>query len=70
MASRSNTTYQKRQKELARMEKRKDKAARRESRKQDKGNGGAGPPVEAMAPEDLGLPPEEEEVVEEETLSN
>jgi len=34
MATRSRTTFQKRQKELARMEKRQEKAAKRQQRKQ------------------------------------
>jgi hypothetical protein len=36
MATRSRTTFQKRQKELARMEKQRDKAARRQQRKLEK----------------------------------
>jgi len=36
MASRSRTTFQKRQKEIARMEKQRDKAARRQQRKAEK----------------------------------
>jgi hypothetical protein len=36
MASRPHTTYKKRQKELARMEKQREKAARRQQRKLDK----------------------------------
>ena len=38
MASRPHTTYKKRQKELARMEKQRDKAAKRLQRKLDKNN--------------------------------
>jgi hypothetical protein len=38
MASRPHTTYKKRQKELARMEKQRDKAAKRAQRKLDKNN--------------------------------
>ena len=60
MASRSNTKFQKRQKEFARLEKRQDKAARKERRKAQKDTGGGGPPIEAMDPTDLGLPPVEE----------
>lgn len=46
MASRSHTTYKKRQKELARLEKQRDKIARRMQRKLEKNNP-AGPEVEA-----------------------
>ncbi len=60
MASRSNTKFQKRQKELARAEKRQDKAARKERRKLDKKVGLGGPPIEAIDPVDLGLPALEE----------
>ena len=61
MASRSNTKFQKRQKELARAEKRQDKAARKERRKLGKRVGLGGPPIEAIDPVDLGLPALEEE---------
>jgi hypothetical protein len=40
MASRSRTTFKKRQKELARMEKQRDKAAKRMQRKAEKLTGG------------------------------
>ena len=40
MASRSRTTFKKRQKELARMEKQRDKAAKRMQRKAEKLSGG------------------------------
>lgn len=43
----ANQTYQKRQKELARLQKRKDKAARRIQRKAEKVKGG--PPLEGDA---------------------
>lgn len=56
MAGRSNTTFQKRQKELARIEKRRDKAARKEQRKQEKDESGGGPPIEPLDPADVGLP--------------
>ena len=56
MASRSNTKFQKRQKEFARAEKRQEKAARKERRKAGKQTGGGGPPIEAVDPVDLGLP--------------
>jgi len=45
MAGRSSTSFQKRQKELARQEKQRDKAAKRSQRKDDKGNDGEGPEV-------------------------
>ena len=56
MASRSNSKFQKRQKERARAEKREDKAARKERRKLEKDDSGGGPPIEAVDPADLGLP--------------
>ena len=61
MASRSSTTFQKRQRELKRLEKRRDKDERKEIRKKHKGNGGDGPPIESIDPTDLGLPELEEE---------
>ena len=67
MASRSNTKFQKRQKELARANKRRDKDERKVQRRSEKGNDGGGPPVEAMDPTDLGLPAFEEEVAAEES---
>lgn len=67
LASRSNTKFQKRQKELARAEKRKDKAAKKERRLSAKeSNPDGGPPIEAIDPADLGLPEFSEEVAEEE----
>lgn len=42
MATRSNTTYKKRQKEAARMEKSRDKLAKRQARKAEKANLGPG----------------------------
>jgi hypothetical protein len=56
LAGRSSTTFQKRQKELARIEKRRDKAARKEQRKLEKDDGGSGPPIEPLDPADVGLP--------------
>lgn len=59
MATRSNTTFQKRQKEQARMEKARDKAAKRAQRKLTKGDA----PAEEEAPTvlepmpDMPLPP-------------
>jgi hypothetical protein len=49
MATRSRTTFKKRQKELARMEKQRDKAAKRVQRKIAKD---AGEPVEGISDED------------------
>ena len=60
MASRSNTNFQKRQKELARAEKRQDIAARAERRRMGKKVGLGGPPIEAINPADLGLPSPED----------
>jgi hypothetical protein len=45
MAGRSSTSFQKRQKELARQEKQRDKAAKRLQRKEGKGNSGEGPEI-------------------------
>ena len=45
MAGRSSTSFQKRQKELARQEKQRDKAAKRLQRKEHKGNAGEGPEI-------------------------
>lgn len=42
MATRSHTTYKKRQKELARLEKQRDKAAKRMQRKLEKGSSDTG----------------------------
>lgn len=61
MASRSNTRFQKRLKELARASKRRDKEERKQQRKAERVSDGGGPPIEAIDPTDLGLPPVEEE---------
>lgn len=61
MASRSNTRFQKRLKELARANKRRDKEEKKQQRKAERVSDGGGPPVEAIDPVDLGLPPLEEE---------
>jgi hypothetical protein len=57
MAARSRTTFQKRQKELARQEKARDKAARRVQRKLEKAANPSvgGPPIEELDP--LDAPP-------------
>ena len=52
MAMRSRTTFKKRQKELARQEKQRDKAARRVQRKLEKGSPEAG---DALSDEGLDL---------------
>lgn len=61
MAGRSNTKFLKRQKELARAERQRDKAAKRDQRKVEKQDraeaGNSGPPVEAIDPADLALDP-------------
>ncbi len=70
MASRSNTRFQKRLKELARAAKRREKEEKKARRKAAKPPGGGGPPIEAIDPTDLGLPPlEEEEALEEEKVT-
>ena len=65
MGMRSGTTFKKRQKELARMEKQRDKAARRVQRKAEKLSGDSpnglsddlGEPLDGPAPIDGGEPP-------------
>ena len=55
--ARPSVSYQKRRKEIARLEKRREKEARREERKMDKDQGDtSGPPIEIVDPADLGLP--------------
>jgi len=49
MASRSRTTFKKRQKEIARMEKQRDKAAKRMQRKAEKLAGHVEPDMDAPA---------------------
>ena len=61
MASRSNTRFQKRLKELARAAKRREKEEKRKLRKAMRVSDGSGPPIEAIDPVDLGLPPLEED---------
>ena len=52
MAGRSNTTFQKRQKELARQEKAREKAEKRAQRKLEKGpSDSSGPPIEPLDPD-------------------
>ena len=46
MGMRSGTTFKKRQKETARMEKARDKAAKREQRKVEKANGASSEPTD------------------------
>lgn len=54
LASRSRTTFQKRQKELARAEKQRDKAAKRQQRKLERQLApvGQGPQIEAISDDD------------------
>lgn len=62
MATRSRTTFQKRQKELARLEKQRDKAARRMQRKLEKQSGGGSLAIDEENPagEDAGVETETE----------
>lgn len=53
MAGRSSTSFQKRQKELARQEKQRDKAAKRVQRKDEKGNEGEGPEIMSVEEAEL-----------------
>jgi hypothetical protein len=53
MAGRSSTSFQKRQKELARQEKQRDKAASRVQRKEVKGNEGKGPEIMSVEEAEL-----------------
>ncbi len=53
MAGRSSTSFQKRQKELARQEKQRDKAAKRVQRKEVKGNEGEGPEIMSVEEAEL-----------------
>ena len=62
LASRSNTRFQKRLKELARAAKRREKEEKRQLRKANRVTDGSGPPIEAIDPTDLGLPPLEDEI--------
>lgn len=55
--ARPSVSYQKRRKEIARLEKRREKEAKREERKMEKDQGEtSGPPIEVVDPADLGLP--------------
>ncbi len=56
MAGRSSTTFKKRQKELARQDRQKDKAAKREQRKEEKLTRGPGAPdddLEFFSPQEF-----------------
>ena len=55
MASRSHTTFNKRQKELARQQKQRDKAARKLQRKAEKAAGGTGLESAALLESEPGL---------------
>lgn len=63
MARRSSSTFQKRQRELAKLDRRRDKAERKQQRRAEAESDGAGPPIEAIDPADVGLPELEELVV-------
>jgi hypothetical protein len=65
MATRSRTTFKKRQKELARLEKQRDKAARRMQRKLDKSMGiAAGGFIEEIVEEPDDIPEVDDEASE------
>ena len=66
MASRSRTTFKKRQKELARMEKQRDKAAKRVQRKTMKLAGGL-PDLDGESPEGSEIEGAETEAADTET---
>lgn len=57
--ARPTTSFQKRKRELAKLEKRREKNAKRDQRREDKGSDIGGPPIEAIDPNDLGLPEED-----------
>ena len=56
MARRSSSTFQKRQRELAKIDKRRDKEERRQQRRAESDSDGSGPPIEPIDPADVGLP--------------
>jgi hypothetical protein len=56
LGRRSSSTFQKRQRELAKADKRRDKIERRQQRSSESERDGSGPPIEAIDPADLGLP--------------
>ena len=53
---RPSTSFQKRKREIAKLEKRREKEARKEERKLAKTDDQNGPPIEMIDPADLGLP--------------
>lgn len=63
MARRSSSTFQKRQRELAKLDRRRDKEERKQQRRAGSDTDGSGPPIEAIDPADVGLPELEELVV-------
>jgi hypothetical protein len=66
MATRSRTSFNKRQKELARLEKQRDKAAKRAQRKIEKQNAGPANFDDMIAaPGEYGIGPDEEEETKE-----
>ena len=54
--ARPTTSFQKRKRELAKLEKRREKEAKKEERREQKEPAPGGPPIEALDPTDLGLP--------------
>ena len=58
--ARPTTSFQKRKRELAKLEKRREKEAKKEERRESKDVTPGGPPIEALNPNDLGLPEEDE----------
>ena len=50
----------KRQRELAKLDKRRDKAEKMQRRRSESETDGSGPPIEALDPADVGLPELEE----------
>jgi hypothetical protein len=56
LARRSSSTFQKRQRELAKIDKRRDKAEKKQQRRSESDSDGSGPPIEPIDPADLGLP--------------
>jgi hypothetical protein len=56
LARRSSSTFQKRQRELAKIDKRRDKEERKQQRRAESESDGSGPPIEPIDPADVGLP--------------
>lgn len=62
--ARPSTSFQKRKRELAKLEKRREKEAKKEYRREHKEVIPGGPPIEALDPTDLGLSGGEEDLTE------